>query len=356
MGIAKFAYNFIVKNSKGELVRSVLCATSHIDPKEFILPLKGNNGERIYKYIRNGNQVGEIRYAITQGAMGKYPEYYLRDGGKIQKTLKPSIFISHLEGKQCGTQLMQIAGRDSQRLTGGRIVLDAQSVDRLTTPDAFYYKLGFRKLNPKENELIEGYIERGETIPIDSFSDRMYLPKENLHQLLTYPKSKPKKTFVFPKVDRPISQIEILPNTYIQNSKCRQIEIWKRLNVPAPEDMKFPSSYLTQNTKGQKIVKPHLYIEGLEIKSEFEGKGIGREVLTQIIEKSKVEGYEGRVMLSAMTLPNQTGIKPPPSGFYYKCGFRPVDSKYEQVLQDVVSGKISKWEAPNGIDMYYPVS
>jgi hypothetical protein len=358
MGIAKVALNFMVQNGKGELVKSLLCHPKlpHINPNEFILPLRRKGNERIFRYIRNGNQVGEIRYNITQGAMGKYPEYYLQDNGSFQKTLKPSIFISHLEGKKCGSKLMQIAGRDAQRLTEGRMVLDAQSVDGgLTTPDAFYYKLGLRKLNPKENELIKDYIERGETIPVDIFSDRMYLPKENLNHLLNYSKSKPKKTFSFPKVDRPISQIEVLPNTYIQNSKCRQIELWKRCNVPAPNDIKFPSCYITENTNGQKVIKPHLYIEGFEVKPEFEGKGAGREALTQIIEKSKAEGYEGRVMLSAMTLANQTGIKPPPSGFYYKCGFRPVDSKYEQILQDVMTGKVSKWDAPNGIDMYYHI-
>ena len=358
MGLQKAAFNFLVKNAKGELVKSVLCNTksTHINPKEFIIPLKGNANEKIYRYIREGRQVGEIRYTITQGSMGKYPDYYLQDSGTFQKTLKPSIFISHLEGEKCGSKLMQIAGRDAQRLTEGRMVLDAQSVDGgLTTPDAFYYKLGLRKLNPKENELIKDYIERGEKIPVDIFSDRMYLPKENLNQLLAYPKNNHKKTFSFPIVDRPHSEIEFLPSTYLQNPKFRQIELWKRTNVPTPNDALFPNSYLTRNGKGQKIIKPHLYIEGFEVKPEWEGKGAGREALMQIIEKSKQEGYEGRVMLSAMTLPNQTGLKPPPSGFYYKCGFRPVDSKYEPILQDVISGKISKWDAPNGIDMYYPV-
>ena len=188
--ISNVGFNLFVRYGK-KLAKSLLCyKPQNINTKEFILPLRGKNNEQIYRYIRDGKQVGEIRYTITQGSMGKYPDYYLQNSGTFQKTLKPSIFVSHLEGNKCGTQLMQIAGRDAQRLTEGRLVLDAQSVDGgLTTPDAFYYKLGLRKLNPKENELINGDIERGETVPVDIFSDRMYLPKENLNQLLTYHKS-----------------------------------------------------------------------------------------------------------------------------------------------------------------------
>lgn len=164
-----------------------------------------------------------------------------------------------------------------------------------------------------------------------------------------------KKTFSFGKVTAG-AKVENLPAGYVVNDKCRQIIIQKRTNLPAPDDVLFPKNYLTTNSLGQAVVKPHLYIDGLEVKSEFEGMGVGREVLKQIIEKSKQEGYEGRVMLSAMNLSNQVGIKPPPAGFYYKCGFKPVESRFERVLQDIAHGKLSIWNAPNGISMYYPIS
>ena len=83
----------------------------------------------------------------------------------------------------------QISLRDAIKLTEGRMVLDAQSIDGITSPDAFYYKLGFRKLFQKENEIIENYIKQGKTIPPDSFSDQMYLPRDNIKQLLGYKRS-----------------------------------------------------------------------------------------------------------------------------------------------------------------------
>lgn len=83
---------------------------------------------------------------------------------------------------------MKVAAKDAEKFTDGRMILDAQSVDGMTSPDAFYYKLGFRKLNQKENELIKEYIDKGEKIPPDTFSDRMYLPKEKLFHLLNYKK------------------------------------------------------------------------------------------------------------------------------------------------------------------------
>ena len=166
---------------------------------------------------------------------------------------------------------------------------------------------------------------------------------------------KDKKAFTFGKVTSDV-KIEVLPENYIINNKCRQIKIWKRTNVPAPNDALFPENYLTVNNMGQRVVKPHLYIDGLEVKAEFEGKGVGREVLNQIIEKSKQEGFEGRVMLSAMNLSNQVGIKPPPAGFYYICGFKPEEARFEKILQDIKNGLVSIWDAPNGISMYYPVA
>lgn len=188
MGLEKVGTKFITAWTKAGEKSLLATRPVKVNLSEFMLPLKGKNGEKIIKYIRNGKIVGEIRYAISSGNIGKYPEYYLEQRGKLRVT-KPSIFISHLEGNCCGTRLMQIAGQDAVRQTEGRMVLDSQCVDGFTSPDAFYFKLGFRKLNSHENDLIKSYIDKGEIIPPDSFSDRMFLPKENLLHLLNYHKS-----------------------------------------------------------------------------------------------------------------------------------------------------------------------
>ena len=168
--------------------RSILeCKPINFNSKEFMLPLSDSKGNKIIRYIRDGKQVGQIEYGITRGTFGKYPQYYLENQEILNLPgIKPSIFIRGLKGKKCGTELMQVACRDAINLTEGRMVLDAQCVDGITSPDAFYYKLGFRKLFQKENEIIENYIKQGKTIPPDSFSDQMYLPRENIKQLLGY--------------------------------------------------------------------------------------------------------------------------------------------------------------------------
>lgn len=187
MGLEKVGTKIITAWAKASEKSLLATRPVKVNLNEFMLPLKGKNSEKIIIYVRNGEKVGEIRYAISSGNIGKYPEYYLEQRGKFRVT-KPSIFISHLEGNRCGTRLMQIAGQDAVRQTEGRMVLDAQCVDGLTSPDAFYFKLGFRKLNLHENDLIKSYIDKGKIIPPDSFSDRMFLPRENLLHLLNYHK------------------------------------------------------------------------------------------------------------------------------------------------------------------------
>lgn len=187
LSLAQKTVNWLNKTGKHSVL---LTKNPKINKNEFIISIQGKNNEKIRRYIRDGKQVGEIRYNIIKGNIGKYPEYYLEDSGTFMKTLKPSIFVSHLEGKRCGAQLMKFAARDAGLYTDKRLVLDAQCVDGLTSPDAFYYKLGLRKLNKKENEMIQNFIDNNEVIPIDMFSDRMYLPRENFYHLLNYKSNK----------------------------------------------------------------------------------------------------------------------------------------------------------------------
>lgn len=150
--------------------------------KEFMLPMEGKNGGKIVRYIRDGKLIGNIEYVVnTSSALKGYPDYYL-NGSEIL----PSIYIRWLKAKHCGTELMQVACRDAKRLTNGRMFLSAQCIDGKTSPDAFYYKLGFRKVCSKENEIIKEYIKRGEEIPPNIFTDEMFLPSENIEQLLKY--------------------------------------------------------------------------------------------------------------------------------------------------------------------------
>ena len=186
MGLTKLGLNLVQKTSawvKASGKTSILqTKPTNFNPKEFMLPLKGKNGGKIVRYIKDGKVIGSIEYAVnTTAALKGYPDYYLNGSETL-----PSIFIRWLKANHCGTELMQVACRDAKKLTNGRMFLSAQCIDGKTSPDAFYYKLGFRKLNSRENVLINEYIQRGEKIPPDTFSDSMYLPIENLDLLLKY--------------------------------------------------------------------------------------------------------------------------------------------------------------------------
>ena len=81
---------------------------------------------------------------------------------------------------------MQQALLDSIKSSaGGRILLDAESLDNMHSPVPFYFKLGFRSVNPEINELAARCINTGAEFPLD-IGTKMYLPKENIEHLLNY--------------------------------------------------------------------------------------------------------------------------------------------------------------------------
>lgn len=120
----------------------------------------------------------------------KYPKEYLE---------KP---VTHIEllysyGKGEGTRAIKKIVRDSlKNETEGRVRLYACTLDYdRMSPIGFYYKMGFRSLDEKYNNICEKWLKAGGTmenrpdkIKFGLFApEEMYLPKENIEHCLHYP-------------------------------------------------------------------------------------------------------------------------------------------------------------------------
>ncbi len=199
--IATFAENY-ARRSHFKLMEKLHIQSISIDTAEFpnaekiILKRVSLTGHKYYELQKNSTILGTINFGKKEGIefleeTGKLPDYYLKETQRGKKiNLKPYIHVSDLEAKQkgvkTGTKLMKLALHDSIRSgAGGRILLDAECMDNLHSPIPFYFKLGFRSVNPDINELAAKCIYTGEEFPLD-IGTKMYLPKENIKHLLHY--------------------------------------------------------------------------------------------------------------------------------------------------------------------------
>lgn len=164
--------------------------------EKFILKRVTLTGHKYYELRKNSTLLGTINYGKQEGIefleeSGKLPEYYLKEAQRGKRiNLKPYIHVSDVQaiqkGVRAGTKLMKQALLDSIKSSaGGRILLDAESLDNMHSPVPFYFKLGFRSVNPEINELAVRCITSEEEFPLD-IGTKMYLPKENIEHLLNY--------------------------------------------------------------------------------------------------------------------------------------------------------------------------
>ena len=131
---------------------------------------------------------------VKSGGYLKTPELYPKD--YITKNsygygLNPTYHIDKLwssakgEGKTAVQSIVWKSLASSK--TEGRVTLDACCLDGITASGGFYYKLGFRFLNPNNNKICEQWIKSGGKYGNAPFAiGRMYLPKENIEHCLKY--------------------------------------------------------------------------------------------------------------------------------------------------------------------------
>lgn len=142
--------------------------------------------------------------------------------------------------------------------------------------------------------------------------------------------------------------------TGIKDNRISQLGVTKRVNFPVFDKSEFPISYLFEDANGMIRQKPHLYFNLLEVKPEFARQGAGTAALKRVMECSKNEGYEGRVMLDAIGFPGTKTYIPSPALQTWKLGFRFIDENKNKIMEEVQKGIRPLTDAPVGT-MYIPV-
>ena len=168
----------------------------------FKLPkLKEKATLRVKKFTRSDNIiiVGEIddNYVdiIEEGFESdednKFNFFKLNPSKKKTKYLKDSYVIDYIQSPKmrCGLGSDAIKGLAEKAMldsrADGRIVTFCSPVWKESSPAQFFYKLGFRFMDPNANEYISDCIAK-KTPDVPAQTGMMYLPKANLHRLLRY--------------------------------------------------------------------------------------------------------------------------------------------------------------------------
>ena len=122
-------------------------------------------------------------------------------------------------------------------------------------------------------------------------------------------------------------------------------------------DTKFPNKYVCIDSKGERRLKPHVYIKMVEIRPEYARQGIFTRTmkkLTNLIKKD--EECEGRIILDARKIEGSEMTQiPSPSLAHWKCGFRFVNKEDNKIMERVLRKELPLEDAPEGT-MYYSLS
>lgn len=110
---------------------------------------------------------------------------------KKTKYLKNSYIIDYIQSPKarCGLGTEALKGLAEKAMfdsrAEGRIVTYCTPIWKESSPAQFFYKLGFRFMDPQANEYIKDCLIK--KIPdLPPQTGMMYLPKANLHKLLRY--------------------------------------------------------------------------------------------------------------------------------------------------------------------------
>ena len=119
-------------------------------------------------------------------------------------------------------------------------------------------------------------------------------------------------------------------------------------------ESKFPNSYVCIDSKGDRRLKPHIYLNMVAVKPDFARQGVYLNAMRELAEAAKLEkGCEGRIVLDARKIYSDDFVSiPSPSLAHWKCGFRFIDEEKNRIMQKVLMGELSPADAPEGT-MYY---
>ncbi len=143
-----------------------------------------------------------------------------------------------------------------------------------------------------------------------------------------------------------------LYDTEIKDFRLKSLIVEKRERMlqqhPVPPEYTYVDEY------GITRLKPHLFIKEITIKPKFLRQGACRNTEKQIVELSKKEGFEGRVLLESSPIKGTRDYIPNPALAHWANGFRFYSSQSTEQMLDVLNDIRSPYEGPEGC-MYYPI-
>ena len=122
---------------------------------------------------------------------GQFNFFQLQPEKKKTAFLKNCYVIDYIQSPKprCGLGTEAVKGLAEKaffdKRAEGRIVTFSAPLIKEASPAMFFYKLGFRFVNPEQNDYMEECLKKKiPDIPVQI--GMMYLPKAKLHKLLTY--------------------------------------------------------------------------------------------------------------------------------------------------------------------------
>lgn len=109
-------------------------------------------------------------------------DYYVKSCYMIDHISSPVRYKG--EGTKAIKNLVEKSMADKD--TRGRIIVDVKIIDGQTSASGFFYKLGFRFLDNKKNEIMQNWLKGEKTILSPKITGVMYLPKECVQRLMMY--------------------------------------------------------------------------------------------------------------------------------------------------------------------------
>ena len=115
-----------------------------------------------------------------------------------------------------------------------------------------------------------------------------------------------------------------------------------------------PPEYTYTDEQGVDRLKPHLFIKHIVVKPEFLRQGVCKAVEQKVIQLSKDEGFEGRVLLESSFIKGTENYIPNPALAHWANGFRFYGYNNAKQMAEVLNGNLPPEKAPGGT-MYYPI-
>ena len=188
------------KLSEATAVPAASAESSNSPIKTSIESYNGYNGDPYYRGTAQNESGQEIATMRATNAANHplavatdLPEDYIKSKDSVGTQTTSVINIFTL-----GSDLNPNPGAEAELLQSavlislskgmdGRIILKTPDVEPDKSLVAFYYKeLGLRFVDKRHNDLMENFLQKGGELPEKLIEQVMYLPKENINQLMGY--------------------------------------------------------------------------------------------------------------------------------------------------------------------------